>query len=108
MSFELDVTKPVGTFKITTPTGELVYDVLAVTKEPLRVFERMAHEASDDPVAMAVGIIEAVSSVLAPQNGAPASRELLTELWDDGYLGLNHLRQIAEYVQQTAVGDPPA
>lgn len=108
MSFEIDVTKPVGSFTLRTPSGPLVYDVMAITREPLEVFKRISESPSDDPADMAVEIIEAVSSVLVAQNGAPPPREMFDQLWLDGYLGLNHLRQIAEYVQKTAVGDPPA
>jgi hypothetical protein len=62
----------------------------------------------DDVQASALQMIETLSSVMTPQNGGPPAHELFRRLYDEGFLGLNHLRQIGEYVQATAVGDPPA
>lgn len=105
---ELDVTKPVGDLKLTTPDGVIIYDVMAITKEPMRLFERMGHADEGDVAEVAVQMIEALTSVLVPQNGAPPAGELFSRLYDDGFLGINHLRQIGEYVMTTAVGNPPA
>lgn len=108
MSFELDVTQPVGDFTITTPEGRITYNVMAITKGPMLLFEEMSRGLGGDMNAAAVQMIEALSSVMTPQNGGPPPKELFTRLYDDGFLGVNHLRQIGEYVMATAVGDPPA
>lgn len=107
-SFELDVTQPVGDFTITTPEGRITYDVMAITKEPMILFEEMSRADSGDMNAAAVQMIEALSSVMTPQNGGPPAKELFGRLFDDGFLGVNHLREIGEYVMSTAVGSPPA
>ena len=106
--FELDVTKPVGDVTITTPTGRIVYDVMAITKTPMALFEEMSRDDTTDLDASALQMVDALASVLTPQNGGPPAAELLRGLYDDGYLGINHLRQLGEYVQSTAVGVPPA
>ena len=103
--FELDVTKPVGDIAITTPEGRIVYDVSDITKEPMALFQQMGQDADADH---ALEMIDALSAILTPQNGGPPAKELFTRLYEDGYLGVTYLRQIAEYVQSMAVGVPPA
>jgi hypothetical protein len=103
--FELDVTKPVGDIAITTPEGRIVYDVSDITKEPLLLFQQMG---KDEDADHALEMIAALGSILSPQNGGPPAAELFTRLYEDGFLGVTYLRQIAEYVQSTAVGVPPA
>jgi hypothetical protein len=103
--FELDVTKPVGDIAITTPEGRIVYDVSDITKEPLLLFQQLGKDEDADHAAE---MIAALGSILTPQNGGPPAEELFTRLYEDGFLGVTYLRQIAEYVQSTAVGVPPA
>lgn len=107
-SFELDVTAPVGDFTLKTPDGPITYDVMAITKEPLLLFERMGRLDSTDVKAQVPQVMEALASILVPQNGGPPAGELFQKLYDDGVLGVNHLKQMADFVLDTAVGDPPA
>lgn len=108
MAFELDLTKPVGEIALTTPEGRIMYDLSAITKDQLELFQRMGNMDSSDVSEQVPQVVDALGSVLMPQNGGPPAGELLDRLYSENILGVVHIRQLADFVMDLAVGNPPA
>lgn len=110
--FQLDVTKPSGeTVTITTPDATYTYEVVPLTREPMLLFDKLRRRdlEDEDLDAHATALIEGVGALLASHNGNPAAAVVLSELWQQGYLGLVHLRSLSEHLLEKASGGrPPA
>jgi hypothetical protein len=110
--FELDVTrKVVGSFALNTPDGRIEYDILPITREPAMMIEEFSRRdlTAEGLSEQAVAVLDVVASLLAPHNGGPPAKDVLHQLWEDGYLGMDHIARMGEFIAGRAgAGSPPA
>ena len=84
------------------------YDAFSKHGKTLRMIrnrvETRGSSTPQDDLAMAAAMAAALDERVRSTNG-PVT---ITSLWDDGLIGLEHLRLLGQRLNEEAVGSPPA